>query len=94
MVDSGNMLHIKTSKLASGTHSEKCSGRVSIENGHFASTSKYKHAKVYAIRDFPPGCGWLDVPIDRPSEQVVYESENPALLFDWVDKVECERVFR
>ncbi|PPR83322.1 hypothetical protein GOBAR_AA37395 [Gossypium barbadense] len=78
MVVSDDMLHIKTSKLASGTHSEKFSGRVSTENGHFASTSKYKHAKVYAIRDFPPDCGWLDEPIDRPSEQKDLPQENVA----------------
>ncbi|XP_021291532.1 histone-lysine N-methyltransferase, H3 lysine-9 specific SUVH6 [Herrania umbratica] len=95
---SDNMLHKETLKVASGSHSEGRLGRVSTENGHFASAPKYKQRKVSAVRDFPPGCGRLAAPINRPSEQaqwqVLSEKENPALVSDRADKIECERRFK
>ncbi|XVF13478.1 hypothetical protein REPUB_Repub08aG0211200 [Reevesia pubescens] len=94
---SDNMLHKETLKVASSSHSEGRLERVTTENGHFAPASQYKQRKVSAVRDFPPGCGRLAAPITKATEQVkgqvVSESENPALLSDRVDKVECERGF-
>ncbi|KAK6275044.1 hypothetical protein POUND7_004753 [Theobroma cacao] len=68
---SDNMLHKETLKVASCSHSEGRLGRVSTENGHFAPAPKYKQRKVSVVRNFPPGCGRLAAPIDRPSEQAV-----------------------
>ncbi|KAE8708527.1 hypothetical protein F3Y22_tig00110338pilonHSYRG00024 [Hibiscus syriacus] len=49
------------------------------ENGHSAPTSKYKHGIVHAIRDFPPGCGWLAARGEQAViRKVVFLSENPV----------------
>ncbi|KAL4346423.1 hypothetical protein GQ457_17G020550 [Hibiscus cannabinus] len=59
--------------VASGSQSVKCLESRRAENGHSAPVSKYKHGIVYAIRDFPPGCGRLAAPINRPGEHPVNE---------------------
>ncbi|GMI95637.1 hypothetical protein HRI_003233000 [Hibiscus trionum] len=90
---SDNMLHKEISKVVSGGHSEGRLERVPTENGHLAPM--FKQRKVSAVRDFPPGCGRLAALITNPSEraqgQAISESEKPALLPDYADKVQCEK---
>ncbi|KAE8678634.1 Histone-lysine N-methyltransferase, H3 lysine-9 specific SUVH6 [Hibiscus syriacus] len=91
---SDNMLHKEISKLASGGNSEGRLGRVATENGHVAPAPMFKQRKVSAVRDFPPGCGRLAALITKPCEQAgqaVSDSEKPALLSDYADKVQCEK---
>ncbi|GMJ12420.1 hypothetical protein HRI_004911200 [Hibiscus trionum] len=92
---SDNMLHNEISKVASGSHSEGRLGRVPTENGHFAPLPQFKQRKDSAVRDFPPGCGRLAVPLNKPGAQVqvqaVSKSEIPALLPDYADKAQCEK---
>ncbi|OMO97062.1 hypothetical protein CCACVL1_04674, partial [Corchorus capsularis] len=76
-----NMLHKEISIVTSGGHSDGRLEKVPAETGHFAPTLRYKQHKVLAIRDFPPGCGWLSTA--RPSEHmqvpVISESGTPEL---------------
>ncbi|XP_038991191.1 histone-lysine N-methyltransferase, H3 lysine-9 specific SUVH6-like [Hibiscus syriacus] len=47
------------------------------ESGHSAPSTKYKHGRAYAIRDFPPGCGWLAARGEQAvMRKVVFVSEN------------------
>ncbi|KAH1032165.1 hypothetical protein J1N35_044339 [Gossypium stocksii] len=68
-----NMLQEGTSTEASCSYSEGGSGRVPTENGLVAPAPRFKQCKVSAVRDFPPGCGWVAAPITRLSEQATID---------------------
>ncbi|VVB08377.1 unnamed protein product [Arabis nemorensis] len=62
-----NMVHTESSNVGSlsknGNGSEEKLGGNVLQNGSYNTAStgmlKYKRRKVYAVRDFPPGCGTI-----------------------------------